>query len=121
MVKLVDDDVVERIRSKPLQVCTACQCLHRRKQHICLHSTFKASVFAKAIFGTHAAKSIQGLAQDFLPMSHEQHPLESQRIKSCQPCLTQSCGQHHQTFALAGAARPLQGLQGLNLYFVGLD
>ena len=81
MVELVDDDVVERVGSEPLQMFASAQRLDGGKQDIGVSLLPLSRVMTKDGTGADVSERGKRLVENLLPMSHEQYALELGSIR----------------------------------------
>jgi len=117
MMEFIHHDVIKTIRCKLSQMPFLPQSLHRGKDKIRLTFLCFTGVITNTHLRLNTGKSFLRLHQNLFPVSDKQHSpgLDLQRIKSRQPGLTQSGGQHHQATSITGSPSCLQCQQCLNL------
>jgi hypothetical protein len=116
VVKLIDDDVVESIGLKLIQVRG--KGLNTGEQDAGTRLLRPAVVQTKIRIWLHPAKHLKGLPQDLLAMGHKQHTPELRpgSVKRREPCFAQPSRHHDQATTKSLQPRLLQNGQCVPLH-----
>ena len=121
VVELVDDDVVEGVRTEVSEVGFFSESLDRGEEDVRTRVFLRTCVEAEGGFGSDPAECIEGLAQNLLAVGDEEYAFgaEAVGVECGEPGLSESGGEHDESGGVSFGAGLFEGFEGFLLDRVG--